>query len=763
MATAPQNDDEAAPLLGDGSLNHNTQANGDLKSTIDQDSPAKERSLRSWRWLRNNARILALTALLLGGVIALVTFIALAAAGILENMSPNYHDIDPCEDFNRFVCEGWEQMHDLRPDQESVSSGSVMYEKSQQTLRHLLESPYSAARSAASSSESANELIFNKIQLAYDACMDEAIIKHRGSAPLLEVLRKVGDYFPVEISHDGRESSQPLPNQHQKGISESRGNPLTSTIAYLASIGVEALVAFGVDADEKDPDSVVLMMDALSRPGLPSKEYYKDKDLVNSYADTIGQVLEALLREARPKSEQASYSNTVLDCNEDLVKAVVELEADLAAATPDEEDSEDVTKYYNPRSLAQVGDLLPQVSMPHVLSVLAPAGFVPKKVIVRSPSYLKALSLQLHKATPETIRAYLVWKTVQAYVDAIEDEALVPLKRFNNKLQGKDPDTSEERWKTCVRAVDRGLGWILSKFFVEEAFSKDAKAFGDQIIHDIKDQFVRKLRTTEWMSEDVRRTAIKKVHQIVQKIGYPTKSPNILDASAIQEYYEAVDISKEDYFGNTLGIAKFKSRREWAKLGKPTNRDEWLMTAVTVNAYYNPPGNEIVFPAGIMQPPIFYDPSLPPYISYGPFGSISGHELTHAFDSNGRHYDQNGNYTDWWNDQTVDAFNKKAECFVDQYSNFTILDPQGKELHVNGRLTLGENIADAGGLSAAFHAWKAIEEKQPSQLLPGLQQFSKEQLFFITYPSLFCGKVRQERAVNLIYKDPHSPAWARIL
>lgn len=783
MTTASQHD-ESAPLLVDGS--HGTQKNGDLKSKVipDQDSSVKQRLSRSWRWLRNNMRILALTALLLGGVIALVTFIALhhtlvpgqpddpvcltpacvvAAAGILENMSPNYHDIDPCGDFNKFVCEGWEQRHDLRPDQESVSSGSVMYEKSQQTLRHLLESPYSATQSASSSSESANEVIFDKIQAAYDACIDVSTIKEIGSAPLLEVLRKVGDYFPIEISHNGGDSSHPLSNRDQKELSESEGNPLTTTIAFLASIGVEALLAFGVDADEKDPDSVVLMMDALNRPGLPSKEYYKDKDLVTAYGNTIGQVLEALLREAQPPIERASDAGTAFECNEDLVKSLVQLEADLASATPDEEDSEDVTKYYNPRSLTQVGDILPQISMPYLLSTLAPSGFVPKKVIVRSPSYLKALSVQLDKAAPETIRAYLVWKTVQAYVDMIEDEAVMPLKRFNNKLQGKDPDTSEERWKTCVRAVDRGLGWILSKFFVEEAFSKDAKDFGDQIIHDIKDQFVQKLRTTEWMSEDVRKTAIKKVHHIVQKIGYPTKSPDILDPSAIQKHYKNVHVSNTTYFGNNLAIAKFRSYREWSKLGKPTNRDEWLMTAVTVNAYYNPPGNEIVFPAGIMQPPIFYDPSLPPYISYGPFGSISGHELTHAFDSNGRHYDQNGNFTDWWDDDTVDAFEAKTECFVDQYSKFTIQDPQGKELHVNGRLTLGENIADAGGLSAAYHAWKAIEDKQPAQLLPGLQDFTKEQLFFITYPSLFCGKVRQERAVNLIYKDPHSPAWARIL
>lgn len=678
-------------------------------------------------------------------------------------MSPNYHHVDPCEDFSRYVCEGWEQRHDLRPDQDSVSSASVMYERSQQTLRHLLESSYSNSQAAVSSSESADEVIFNKIQSAYDACTDEATIKRRGSAPLLAILRKVGEYFPVQASRGASETFPTLSHHQQKGLFSFGENQLTKTVAYLASIGVDALVAFDVDADEKEPDSVVLSMNALSRPGLPSKEYYHNKGIMESYANTIGQVLEALLREAQPMPELTSDHERLFECNEELVKALIRFESDLAFASPDEEDAEDVTKYYNPRSLAEVHSLLPQLSMPYLLSILAPSGFEPQKIIVGPPSYMKALSQQLKDVTPETLRAYLVWKTVQAYVDEVEDEALVPLKRFNKQLQGKDPDASEERWKTCVRAVDRGLGWILSKFFVEAAFSKDAKAFGDQIIHDIKDQFVEKLHVADWMPKDVREVAIEKVHRIVQKIGYPTKSPNLLDPVAIQRYYEDVRISNGTYFDNTLAIAKFKSRREWAKLGKPTNREEWLMTAVTVNAYYNPSGNEIVFPAGIMQPPIFYDPSLPPYISYGPFGSISGHELTHAFDSNGRHYDEIGNYTDWWNNQTVEAFKEKAECFVDQYSNFSILDPQGKQLHVNGRLTLGENIADAGGLSAAFHAWKKIEEKNPGQLLPGLQNFTKAQMFFITYPSLFCGKTRQERAVNLIYKDPHSPSWARIL
>ncbi|KAL8851976.1 MAG: hypothetical protein Q9221_003187 [Calogaya cf. arnoldii] len=786
MSSNEINHDETSPLLVNGSHNHDCEANGDAKTSYTTKKQPSSRYVQHlWTWLRHNVKILTITALLLGGVIALITYIALnhdqapeqpkhpicltpacvlAAAGIIKNMDSEYHSINPCEDFSKYVCGGWESKHALRADQDSVSSGSVMYEKSQDTLRRLLEAPYSDTQlSKASSSASADRLIFDKIKSDYDACMDEETIKQRGSKPLLEILRKIQEYYPPRPGHRDTLSLHDRNLKQQEGLLSFENEPFTRVIAYLSSIGIDAFVTFFVDADDKDPDSVVLSMNPLSRPGLPSKEYYQDQDLLNTYAETIGQVLEALLREAQPSPQLALDTSMVFECSEELVKAVIDLEKNLAFASPDEADAEDVTKYYNPRSLTEIQAILPHLSMPYLLDILAPSGFEPTKVIVGSPSYLEALAQQLSSASYETARAYLVWKTVQGYVDEAEDEALVPLKRLNNKLRGKDPDASEERWRICVKFVDRGLGWILSKFFVEEAFSQDAKDFGDRIIHDIKDQFVKKLSVAEWMSKDVRNVAIEKVHRIIQKIGFPTRSPDLLDPTAVEKYYEGVHITNESHFGNALAVAKFDSRREWSKLGKPTNRDEWLMTAVTVNAYYNPPGNEIVFPAGIMQPPIFYDPSLPPYVSYGPFGSITGHELTHAFDSSGRHYDQNGNYTDWWDDQTVQAFKAKTDCFVEQYSNFTISDPEGKTLHVNGKLTLGENIADAGGLSAAFHAWKEIEKKHPSQKLPGLQHFSKEQMFFITYPSLFCGKTRQERAVNLIYKDPHSPYWARIL
>ncbi|KAL9628773.1 MAG: hypothetical protein Q9204_005673 [Flavoplaca sp. TL-2023a] len=603
MSSNENNCDEDAPLLVNGRPNHDYEANGGIKpSHTAKNPPSRQYLQRFWRWLRNNVKILTMTGLLLSGVIVLVVYIALshdqapeqpkhpicltpacvlAAAGIIENMHSDYHQINPCDDFSNYVCGGWEAKHDLRPDQDSVSSGSVMYEKSQETLRRLLEAPYSDSQSSrVSTSASANRLIFDKIQSAYTACMDEGAIQQRGSKPLLDVLRKVQEHYP-RASNIGWVHGR---NMHQSRGQQSDSNDrLTSAVVYLSSIGVDAFVTFSTDADDKDPDSVVLSLNALSRPGLPSKEYYQDQGLLKAYGETMGQVLEALLRQAHPSPQLGVDASTIFECSEELVKAVVDLEKNLAFASPDEADAEDVTKYYNPRSLTEIHALLPQLSMPYLLSLLAPSGYEPAKVIVGSPSYLEALAQQLDDADYETLRAYLVWKTVQAYVDEVEDEALRPLKRFNNRLRGKEPDAVEERWRTCVKVVDRGLGWILSKFFVEEAFSQDAKAFGDRIIRDIKSQFVEKLSVAGWMSKDVRNVAIEKVHRIVQKIGYPTRSPDLLDAEAVEKYYQGVQIKNDNYFDNALSVAKFDSRREWSKLGKPTDRDEWLMTAVTVN------------------------------------------------------------------------------------------------------------------------------------------------------------------------------------
>ncbi|KAM0328871.1 hypothetical protein ACHAQA_005287 [Verticillium albo-atrum] len=642
-----------------------------------------------------------------------------AASEILYNLSPEYKKLDPCTDFEELVCGGWRDRHDLRSDQGDAFTGTIMAENSQLLLRHILEAPYPKSADAGS----ADEDNFNKMKSAYDACLNEDAIKASGIEPLKHILHELADVF----KSGGADSLEP-------------------PIRLLHKYGIVPLVSANTGADDRDPDTVVISVSPPWTFGLPSKERYEDEKLLSKYRNVTVEVLDLIY----PQGERGVYP------------LVVELEKKLAAASPSTEEREDVTKTYNPMLIDEAAALAPSVDLNKLIHDLAPAGSVVDRIIVSSPSYLKDLSSILSETRTDVLLAYFGWKVVQSFAYSVEADEVKPYKRFVNELSGKDPESAPERWRRCVGHVDGGLGWLLSRFFVEKAFSADAKEFGDTIIKDIKSEFTNKLKATEWMDDETTGKAINKVHNIIQKIGYPTSSPDITNATELRAYYGQVKVTASDFFGNGLSVRAFDTAREWAALGKPVDRNEWGMSVPTVNAYYNPPGNEIVFPAGIMQFPVF-DVEAPAYLSYGAFGSVAGHELSHAFDSTGRHYDENGNFTDWWTEGTVKAFKKRTDCFVDQYANYTVDGPDGKPLHVNGRLTLGENIADAGGLSASFQAWQRRAKEEPNKNLPGLEHFTQAQLFFVTYSNWWCGKSRKDTAISRIYTDPHAPKWARIL
>ncbi|KAH0372742.1 peptidase family M13, partial [Aureobasidium melanogenum] len=668
----------------------------------------------------------------------------LASANILRSLAPSYEKLDPCDDFRTFVCAGFDASHEIREDQAGVGNLQIMNEDNQLILKHILESPAPKDTSLFWTAANPDQEIFTKLQDGYNACMNETLLSHIGSKPLLDLLWQLDGIYP------------------EKSKSSKKDDSLTKAVEYLMSIGVAGPVSVDVGADDKDPDVNVISVGAPWSFGLPSKQYYERAEIVASYKDTIGTVLEALLKEAKPGvlSFMLDENDQSAILSKDLVDSLVSLEKSMANAAPDPEDAADVTKYYNPRTLKETEAYISEISITHILDTFAP-GYTPSKIVVGSPSYLKDLSKILKSSSRKTIKTYLVWKVVQSWAGAVEDPAIQPLLRFRNKLQGKAPDVKQERWRTCVSSVGSDLEWIMSRFFVERAFSKDAKDLGDQIILDIKDEFTIKLNESEWMTESVRQLAIEKVHLIRQKIGYPTQSPDITNAGELQQYYSNISIAATTYFANKLSVVKHDVRESWSQVGKPVDKDEWGMSAQTVNAYYNPPGNEIVFPAGIMQAPVFYDPSIPKYLSYGAFGAVAGHELSHAFDSSGRNYDQNGNYTDWWDKPTVEAFKTKTDCFVEQYHNYTVPTKNGR-LPINGKLTLGENIADAGGLTAAYQSWKRRDDEKADLMLPGLDHFTKEQIFFLAYGQTWCGKMREEQIVQRIYTDPHSPDMFRI-
>ncbi|KAI0878787.1 peptidase family M13 [Hypoxylon argillaceum] len=733
-----------------------TAADGSLSQLMNE-----ARSLRHRRWISLIASILLIAAfiviLILSGVLSpnrkkspkMDTSICTtptcihAASEILYNLSPDYKNLDPCTQFDTLVCDGFKARYDIPEDRSSYSTASIMSDNGRTTLRHILESPYPGASKHSAFSPmnlqklaaSTDEENFLTMQEAYGACMNETTLKAIGVAPLTELINSVAQSFPVTD-----DTAELLPEDYAR---------LSDTILLLEKLGVTSFESLYTGADDKNPD-VVIIQATPAGYNLPSPEYYEDDDTVKQYQAMLAQVFSSLLPTAASRQSATQLS-----------QSVVELEKQIAALTPPPEDGQDVTKYYNIVQVSEVGKIGPVLGLDKVVRGLAPASYVPETMLLAFPEFLGNVSQIISKTPKSTIQTFLIWNLINSYSSYVEAPEVEPISRFNNILSGRDPETKSERWKTCLSYVDGTLGWILSRFYIEAAFSEAAKKYGDQVILDIKQQFTTRLGDLDWMDESVKKLAANKVYNIDQKIGYPTESPNIMNPEALRDYYKNLVIT-DSFFNNSLSSNKFSASKSWSALGKPVDRGEWGMQADIVNAYYNPAGNEIVFPAGIMQFPVF-SVDLPGYVSYGAFASVAGHELSHAFDNSGRHYDENGNYTDWWTDRTVEEFDKRADCFVDQYNNFTIEGNNDKPLHVNGRLTLGENIADAGGVSAAFAAWKKRQVATPDQSLPGLDHFTHDQLFFVFYANWWCGKIRKEQAINYIYTDPHSPAFARIL
>lgn len=351
-----------------------------------------------------------------------------------------YKELDPCEDFRTFACEGFDTVHEIREDQTSVGSLQIMSEEGQLTLKRVLESPAPKDVSVFWTSSSPDKEIFAKMQDGYNACLNETKLRAVGSKPLIDLLQKLGDIYP---------SKKP----------KGKDNSLTEAVQFLMTIGVRAPISLGVGADDKDPDENVVSLSPPWSFGLPSKEYYKRKEILELYKDTIGQVLEALMKEAEPSHVLVSTFQTpgsVAALNEKLVEALIYFEAQIATASPDPEDLQDITKVYNPRSLDEADAYNPSISVKTLVSQFS-GGYKPSKVIVASPEYLKDLASILSTVDRETIRAYLVWKVVQSYGGVVESDAVEPLRKFSNKLQGKGPDVKPERWRTCVGVVDSDL------------------------------------------------------------------------------------------------------------------------------------------------------------------------------------------------------------------------------------------------------------------------------------------------------------------
>lgn len=606
--------------------------------------------------------------------------------------------VDPCVDFYRFACGGWEQLNPLPPDQ---SSWDVYSKLQQENLRFLwgLLVDVAAVRPGRAATE-------QKTGDHFAACMDTSAVDAAGLKPLEPLLARVAALSSV------KEAAPLLAELHLHSASD-------------------AMFRFGSEQDLANSSQVIAGADAAGL-GLPDRDHYlkndaRFRDIRAAYRAHIVRIFE-LQGDSRPVAESAAAN-------------VMAIETELARSSLTQEQRRDPYKVYHPMTLAQLRRLAPAFDWPAYLEAAAvPAG---TPINVAQPAFFRKLDSLLKQRPLADWKAYLRWNIVNAespYLSAPFAQASFDF--YSTKLRGVEQ--MPPRWKRCVRWVDRDLGEALGQVFVKHTFAPETKQRAADMARAIEEAMRQRIQSLTWMSAKTKRAALAKLGTMVNKIGYPERWRD----------YGGLEIRRDDFFGNVTRSRAFEARRQLAKVGKPVDREEWAMTPPTVNAYYDSQLNAINFPAGILQPPLF-DPDMDDAPNFGNTGMTIGHELTHGFDDEGRQFDAQGNLRDWWTKSDAAQFNRRTACIVEQYSRYTVID----DLKINARLTLGEDVADLGGTVLAYMAWKAVTANQRLEPRDG---FTPDQRFFIGYAQWSCSNDRPEILRLRALTDTHSPNKYRV-
>ncbi len=606
--------------------------------------------------------------------------------------------VDPCQDFYKYACGNWLKNHPIPADESSWGTFNQLFERNQAVLRQILED--SMAHPDRSS-------VDQKIGGFYQSCTDEAAIEKRGTTPLKPELDRIAA----------------LSNKQQ----------ISDEVARLHNQQVYVFFNFGPDADPKNASMDIAEMDQ-GGLGLPEKDFYfrtdaRSEEVRKKYVTHIGKMFELI---GIPPQEAPARAAKVMAIETALAK-----------------NSLDVTSRRNPQLLvhemskSEFAALAPNFNFNQFFTRMSTPEFT--KLNVAVPDFFKGFNALLETQTMGDLKDYLVWHYVHASSNLLPKNFVdETFNFFGRTLSG----TKElrPRWKRCVSATDDELGEALGQKFVEKTFGQEGKERTLALVNEIEKQMSIDINSLTWMSPETKKAALVKLQAVTNKIGYPDKWRD----------YSSISIVKDDYFGNWYRSNEFESKRQRDKIGKPVDKQEWAMTPPTVNAYYNPSENNINFPAGILQPP-FYSNKASDAVNYGAVGVVVGHELTHGFDDQGRQFDAKGNLKDWWQKQDEQQFQKLADCFVNEYGGFS--PAPGVEL--NGKLTLGENTADNGGIRLAYLALMDDLAKRSIPVTQKTDGFTQAQQFFIGYGQLWCENVRPERARLWAQTDPHSPGQFR--
>jgi putative endopeptidase len=604
---------------------------------------------------------------------------------------------NPCIDFYQYACGTWMANNPIPADQSRWGIFDELADRNRAILRGILEK--------AAVVDPKRSAVEQKIGDFYASCTDEATIDKLGIKPLTPELNRI----------DAIKSKDQMLDE----------------LVRLQTQGAAVFFNFSSTPDAKNSTQMIADADQ-GGLGLPDRDYYLKTDAksVKLREQYVAHVQKMLELAGEPASQAASDA-----------QAVLRIETDLAKGSLDRVARRDPNQTYHKMSVKDLSALAPSIDWPKYFSGLGTPAFTDLNVSV--PDFFKDLNTVLTSTSLADLKTYLRWHLLHAEAPLLAKPFLDEnFHFFGQTLTGTKE--LEPRWKRCVEATDDDLGFALGQKYVEQTFPPAAKARVLGMVQEIEKMLGQDIQSIDWMTPATKKQALVKLQAVTNKIGYPDKWRD----------YSSVKIVRGEAVGNDERATEFEVHRQLNKIGQPVDRGEWRMTPPTVNAYYSPLQNNINFPAGILQPP-FFDNRMDAAVNYGAIGSVMGHELTHGFDDQGRQFDAEGNLHNWWTKEDADEFEKRAECFIKEYSAFTPVD----DVHLNGKLTLGENTADNGGVHLAFMALMKSLDGKPQ---PKIQGFTPQQRFFLGYGQVWCQNVRPEAARMRAQIDPHSDGRDRV-
>jgi putative endopeptidase len=609
--------------------------------------------------------------------------------------------VDPCVDFYQYACGTWIKNAEIPADQSRWGGFSEVRERNRSIEHDILEK---AAAGGAS-----RDAVDQKIGDLYGSCMDEKAVDAKGITALQPELDRIAGV-------------------RDKGA-------LIEEIAHVHLIGPNPLFNFYSNSDLHNADQVIAYIDQ-GGLSLPDRDYYikEDNPKMKEMRQHLVEYVTQTFTLAGQTPQQAG----------DSAQTVLRIETSLAKAAMDRTARRDPKNLDHKMSRDEAVALGPNFYLNRYFIAVGAPNFT--QLNVPNPDFFKQVNGVLESESLDALKTYVSWHVLNAASPWLSQPFVEANFKFQQNLNGQKE--IQARWKRCVNLTDRELGEALGQRYVELTFGPEAKQRMLKMVDALEESLADDVHDLSWMSDETKKQAKVKLDAIRNKIGYPD----------VYRDYSSVVIKRDDLLGNVARANEFESKREIAKIDKPLDRKEWGMTPPTVNAYYNPSFNEIVFPAGILQPP-FFDNAMDDGVNFGGIGLVIGHELTHGFDDQGRKFDPQGNLHDWWTDQDGKEFEKRVSCVADEYSNFVAVD----DVKLNGRLTLGENTADNGGariaLSALEHMIADDKTGKEGQKIDG---YTPEQRFFLGFGRVWCEKVRPEQARVWVVTDPHSPGKFRV-